>query len=160
MKSESSLPLGAHSENPGSLRYEPSSFGKDHRTGFCPRPCRTSPCPGHTCRSAGGSSALGSFFPKRSTPAFSLLFLTSQGETRVGFAFAASKVRSSKARHQWEAPESRLGHAGCIKLAEPAQPCFSSWTCWNLPLLSARLLYVGTSSSSTKNKGTFPDILL
>lgn len=66
------------------------------------------------------------------------------------FAFVASKVRSTKARCQWQAPESRLGRAACTKLAEPAEPCFPGWTCWNLPLLSARLLEVGTSSSSTK----------
>lgn len=144
------MPLGAHRESPGSLRYEPSSFGKDHRAAFCPRPCRTSPCPGHACRPAGVSSALGSFYPKCCIPAFSLLLLTSQGEARAGFAFAAGKVRSTKARRQREAPESRLGRAACTELAEPAEPCFPGWICWNLPLLSARLLYVGTSSSSTK----------
>lgn len=32
-------------ERPGSLRYETSSFRKDHRPGFCPRPCGTSLCP-------------------------------------------------------------------------------------------------------------------
>lgn len=146
-------------ERPCLLRYEPSSFRKDHRPWFCPRPRGTSLCP-RVCLQVSGrfwdpSSQAVASQPSPCSPSVSR---GPSGEEAELLFPAAWKKRSDTACCQWETPGERAvlcclhrapkASRAQLPSAEPAGtcPCF-------LPgfftLARARL-------QRKKKKGTFP----
>lgn len=91
-------------ERPGSLRYETSSFRKDHRPGFCPRPCGTSLCPWICLQISRRLLRFGILLLKLLSPNL-LPVLPLQAKLCLQILpNSACKRRSTKARCQQETP--------------------------------------------------------
>lgn len=142
-------------------------LGKITDLGFAPDPAEPLCAPGYVCKSPGGSSILGSFFPNYRLPTFSLAEKSSasqgtkRGKAELLFQTLPAKggpPKCAASRRPWE---SRLCSAACTELVKPPKPNFP-WLNLLEPALALcqaslrwhRLLF------NEKNKGTFPGILL